>query len=340
MSRHKRAIILTGIVTTCAVGALLAALISGGSAATALDLSATKNYLAARRALETNVERSRAEPGSAVKTYAAMIADTCAGVLKGAPQIIRMQRYVRKGSTLVLAPRTVLLSDAAGGIEQTLRLKDASAIRNFTREVRGLHWSNAHLIKLVDALADEEEAQLEQEAPELCRDARTWAASGYRSLAVKTSRTGERLAAQKEILTRELSKDDCVNPYPGRAVLHVLERTMSSDQRKTAQALSRLEAHVAATNAAIVRSAVDELEKVLGSRLRADRGKFVWLVWCRRALQFPGPFNEARHDAMVEIPFRSATEGAGRYTSQELLGRLQPQPDRLGPGTERLDCES
>jgi hypothetical protein len=260
-------------MTTCAVGVLLAVLIGGGSAATALDRAATKNYLVARRALESHVEQSRTGRVRAVKTYVTTIANTCAGVLKGAPQIVKRKRYVREGSTLVLAPQTVLLSDAAGGIERALRLTAASAIRDFTRGVRGLRWSNALLIKLVDALADDEDAQLEQEAPELCRDARIWTASGYRSLAVQTSRNGEYLATRREVLTRELSKEGCVSPYPGRAVLHVLEQTMSSDQKQTARALSQLETRVAVTSAAIVRSAVAELEKILGGRLQAGRGQ-------------------------------------------------------------------
>jgi hypothetical protein len=139
MSRRKRTALLVGIATVFAVGALLAVLIHGSSATTAQDTAATKSYLAARRTLETNIEQSRAEHASAVKTYVAGIASTCAGALRGAPPITGKRRfYIRKGSTLVLAPRAILFSDASVGVEQTMQLAEVTAIREFTREVKGL----------------------------------------------------------------------------------------------------------------------------------------------------------------------------------------------------------
>jgi hypothetical protein len=267
MSHRKLTALLAGITTTCAVGVLLAVLIDGGSATTAPDREATKNYLAARRALETHVARSPAVHRSAAKTYVAGIANMCGGVLKHAPPITGQRRYMHEGSTIVLRPQAVLFSDAASGVEQAARRLDEVAIRRFTREVRGLRWSDSVLTKLVHTLGEIEDAQLEQETPELCRNARTWVASGYKSLAAGTSRTAERLAGLKESLNRALAKEGCVNPYPGRAVLHVLEQTMSSGQSGTAQELSRLEARANAKNEAIVDSAVARIEEVLGSRL-------------------------------------------------------------------------
>jgi len=256
-----------------AVGVLLTVFIAGGSATTARDRAATNEYLAIRGALVTHVEQSRTARGTAVATYVAGIASTCAGALKGAPPIRGKRRYVQKGSTLVLAPRTVLLLSAMGSVEQTMHLADAAAIREFIREARGLRWTDRVLTRLVHALADTEGAELEQEAPELCREAHAWAASGYKSIPVKTSRAAERRAAAEEVLTRELAKQHCVAPYPRRAVLHVLEQTMSHEQRTTAEEISRLEARVAVEDAPVVRDAVAQIERVLGTRLQVARGK-------------------------------------------------------------------
>lgn len=275
MSHRKRVTVLVGIATTCAVGALLAVLIDGGSARTAGDLAATKAYLAARRVLVTNIERSRVERGSAVKAYVAGIASTCEGVLRGAPPPIKGNRrfYIHKGSTLVLAPQAILFSDATVGVKQAMQPAEAAAVKEFTREVRGLHWTDSLLTRLVHALADVENARLEQEAPELCRDARAWAASGYKIIAARTSRTAERLAAAEEVLMQTLADGGCTGPYPGRAVLHVLERTTSHGERRTAEELSRLEGRLDARNAEAVQTAVTRIEKVLGSQLLSQSGK-------------------------------------------------------------------
>jgi hypothetical protein len=283
MNSRKRTALLAGIATVCAVGALLAVLIDGGPARTSRDPAATLSYLAARQTLLTNIKRSRANQTSAVKAYVAGIASTCAGALRGTPPPITGKRrfYVRKGSTLVLAPRAILFSDATAGVKRAMQPAETAAVREFIREVRHLRWSDSALTKLVHALADVEDAQLEQEAPaqleqetpELCRDARAWAASGYKIIAARTSRTAERVAAAEEVLMQALAAGGCTGPYPGRAVLHVLERTMSRGERRTAEELSRLEGRLHAQNAETLQTAVVQIEKVLGSRLLSKNGE-------------------------------------------------------------------
>jgi hypothetical protein len=273
MSARKRTALLAGLATLFAAGALLAVLIDGGAATTGQDAAATKSYVAERRTLETSIDRLRAESTGAVRTYVAGIAGACAGALRGAPPITGKRRlYVRKGSRLVLAPRVILFSDATVGGEQAMQLAAVAAIREFTRKVRGLRWTDNVSTKLVRALADVEDAQLELGAPELCRDARAWAASGYKWIAAHTSRTAERLGAARDVLMQALVKEGCSGPYPGRAVLHVLEQTMSRGERRTADELSRLEGRLAARNAETVQTAVAQIEKALGSRLLSKNG--------------------------------------------------------------------
>jgi hypothetical protein len=79
---------------------------------------------------------------------------------------------VREGNTVVLAPRALLFLDGAVGVEQAMQPAEAEAIKEFTREVKGLHWSDSVVTKLVHAFVDVEDGRLEQEAPKLCRDAR------------------------------------------------------------------------------------------------------------------------------------------------------------------------
>jgi hypothetical protein len=273
MIGRKRAVAVAGIATTCAVGALLAVVIAGGSASTAPDGTASSRYLVARRVLELNGERYWAMRRRAVKAYVTGIVHACGGVLRYAPPIRGNQRFERQGSTLVLAPQAILFSDAADGVEQAMRMPDAAAIERFTREVRGLRWTRAAVTELVQTLGETEEAQLEREAPELCRDARKWAASGYKALATQTSLAAERLAGLEASLTRALAQEHCVSPYPGRAVLQILEQVMSSGQKRTAQEVSRLEARVAGKEAAILDTAVVQIEEALGGRLRAHGGE-------------------------------------------------------------------
>lgn len=70
-----------------------------------------------------------------------------------------------------------------------------------------------------------------------------------------------------------LADGGCTSPYPGRAVLHVLERTASRGERRTAEELSRLEGRLDARNAETVQTAVMRIEKALGSRLLFKNGK-------------------------------------------------------------------
>jgi hypothetical protein len=275
MSSRKRTALLAGIATVCAVAALLAVLVDGDSAKTARDPAATLSYLAARQTLLRSIEQSRANQTSAVKTYVTGIASTCAGSLRGAPPPITGKRrfYVRKGSTLVLAPRAILVSGATVGVERAMQPAEAAAVREFTREVRGLRWADSDLTRIVHAFADVEDARLEQETPELCRYARAWAASGYKIIAARTSRTAERLAAAQAFLMQALAKGGCMGPYPGRAVLHVLDQAMSRGERRTAEGLSHSEGRLDARNAETVQTAVVQIEKVLGSRLLSKNGK-------------------------------------------------------------------
>jgi hypothetical protein len=179
----------------CAVAALLAVVITGGSARMARDGAATNIYLAARRVVEAHMERFWATRRGAVKTYVAGIAHTCGGALRHAPPITGNRSYELQGSKLVLSPWAILFFDTTGGVEQAMRLPaDAAAVGRFARQVRGLRWTDPAVTELVRTLGETEEAQLEREAPELCRDARAWAASGYKSLAAQTSRAAERLA--------------------------------------------------------------------------------------------------------------------------------------------------
>jgi hypothetical protein len=273
MSGRKRVAVLAGFATTCAVAVMLAVTITGGSARTVRDGAATNVYLAARRVVEAKIERLWAKRSSAVSTYVSGIVDTCGGALRHAPPITGNGSYELQGSKLRLSPRAILFFDATGGVEQAMRLPaDAAAVLSFTREVRGLRWTDAGVTELVRTFGETEEAQLKQEAPELCRGVREWVASGYKSLAPQTSRAAERAAGLEATLTRALAKEHCVSPYPGRAVLHVLEQIMSSGQRMTAREISRLEARVAGKEAAILDSAVAQIERALGGRLRAHGG--------------------------------------------------------------------
>jgi hypothetical protein len=179
---------------------------------------------------------------------------------------------VSHGSTLTLDPQAILFFDTTVAVERTMDLVDANAIKEFGRETKRLRWTDPALTTLVNALARVEDAPLEQETPELCRDAHAWAASAYRSLPARTSQAAERFGEAQEILSRELAKLDCVSPYPGRAVLHALEHGMSPEQRTAAEGLSRLEARLDAENGTIVNDALAQIEKVLGSRLSAENG--------------------------------------------------------------------
>lgn len=256
----------------CATGVLLAVVTDGGSSTIQRDRAVTNRYLAARRVFATHLERSQTERDSAVRAYVAGIASSCAGALRGAPPIMGKPGTVREGNTVALAPRALLFLDAAVGVKQRMQLVETAAISEFTREVRGLRWSDSVLTKLVHAFVDVEDGRLEQEAPKLCRDARAWAGSDYKILAAHTSRTAEGFGGAREVLMHALADGGCNGPYPGRAVLHVLERAASRGERRTAEELSHSEARTTRENAELIDNAIAQIERLLGTGQGSVRG--------------------------------------------------------------------
>ncbi len=272
MSSGKRRALLMGLAVACALGIGLSFVIGGSSAAPKRDRDATEGYLAARGVFAEQLERARTRRTAVVKAYVAEIAATCSAALRDAPTAREEEPYRQQGSKLVLAPRTALFLDATLGIEQTMRVSDGTAIKVFTRRVRGLRWADSDLTKLVQAFADAEDAQLEGEVPNLCEDARAWSASGFRAVPAHPSDNGERIAATRATLTRQLASAHCRSPYPGPAILHVLQRATPSANLRTAQEISAWEMRYAIREGLIVENALAQIENVLGTRLRMKSG--------------------------------------------------------------------
>lgn len=70
-----------------------------------------------------------------------------------------------------------------------------------------------------------------------------------------------------------LADGGCNGPYPGRAVLHVLERATSRGERRTAEELSHSETRTTRENAELIDNAIAQIERLLGTRLQLVRRK-------------------------------------------------------------------
>lgn len=207
-----------GWVTVLAALAVLLVAPAGTSAkahGTPQDRAATRAYLEAKYAYEQSLVATAPASTAAVDVLARGLASECPGVLAGAPR-----RGLGEVSTKqALSPRQQgedsRRERQAGALEQelgfALELPALTANRQaalaYVHAVSALRWSSAAVTTLEHAGARELEWLLDSNAPAVCADMRSWAASGYTTLSAATrtrSEESEALVATLIGAVREL----------------------------------------------------------------------------------------------------------------------------------------
>jgi hypothetical protein len=203
---YRRAGILGGLLA-------LAALPST-AAATPLDVVSTRAYLRADNALTRSAKAHlhRAEAGVGALTR--QIGRECPHIAAGAPQ----------------SPEAELLyEEIVAAVTHTVYHVDSAVLGRFTSTVGGLRWSSPRVTRAVHAYTSRLHGLATLGLPNVCADAKAWAASGFTALPAATRLIAQQLKTSEEAGPMELS--------PG--VLRPYERP---EESRTIAETARLEA--------------------------------------------------------------------------------------------------
>jgi hypothetical protein len=95
----------------------------------------------------------------------------------------------------------------------------------FAHTIRGLHWSNHKLTRMVDAYATKLEGFATLAAPGICADVKAWAATGYATLPAST------VAFDKGFYAYDIEAEEVslrlLRPYESATEASLLRRTES-----------------------------------------------------------------------------------------------------------------
>jgi hypothetical protein len=174
------------------------------------NVASTETYIRAYYALVRTAKTKVPVQQAVAADLVRKVSSHCAGVLVGSPHN---------------TDSAALDREALGAVSIAILSPDRQAITHFARAVKSLRWSSPKLTRLVKAYAEKLKAEGALTAPDLCRDMKTWATSGFRTVPGNVTRfnRASRAAAKgpQEIPSRLLAA--YASPR-GKATLHTIER--------------------------------------------------------------------------------------------------------------------
>lgn len=135
------------------------------------NAAATRIYINANYALVSTARTNLAAAKAAIDSLASQVAGECPLVAADAPQNHDAEQ---------------LSNEVVGALEIAAYQADKESMVAFAHTIRGLHWSNRKLTRMVHAYATKLEGFPTLTPPTICADVGAWAASGYRTLPATT----------------------------------------------------------------------------------------------------------------------------------------------------------
>ncbi len=151
------------------------------------NIRATHAYLLARYRLERARESELRAGVRLAREYGERFERECAGVLAGAPKLTVEHP---NPNTLRLGPEPALDFgiEALGTFSGLFAKPTTVAVIQFERRVEHLRWADRELTNLVHVGARQDAREVEEPTPDLCADAKFWAATGFREVSPATRR--------------------------------------------------------------------------------------------------------------------------------------------------------
>jgi hypothetical protein len=213
------------------VSGVIAASAQAGSG----DANTTRAYLRADELLLRSTLRDVPAGAAALARFDASVNTECQGVLTGAPKV-RVE--TPRPGELRLGPRESLefSLETLDAVSIVLEEPNRPPLRRFSRTISRLRWTSRSLTRLVRSNATAQLAQAETTPPNLCADAKAWAASGYKTLSPGTERF---LKHQKAIEAVAAGQGEFLES-PERAIVRRLRRFENASARRAARHVARL----------------------------------------------------------------------------------------------------
>ena len=188
--------------------AALALLLPSAAFARSRNAAATRAYVDANYALVRVARANLATGKAAIKSLADTVAGECPLAAVDSPQNHDSEQ---------------LSNEVVGAIEIAAYQPDKASMLAFAHTVRGLHWTNRELTRMVDGYAAKLEGFTTLAPPAICADVRAWAASGYATLPATTVSFDEGFYAD-DIEAEEVSLR-LLRPYESATEASLLHRT-------------------------------------------------------------------------------------------------------------------
>jgi hypothetical protein len=121
-----------------------------------------------------------------------------------------------------------LSNEVVGALEVAAYQPDKESMVAFAHTIRGLHWSNHKLTRMVDAYATKLEGFSTLAAPNICADVKAWAATGYATLPAST------VAFDKGFYAYDIEAEEVslrlLRPYESATEASLLRRTLRLEE--------------------------------------------------------------------------------------------------------------
>ncbi len=196
------------------------------------NVVATETYINANYTLVQTARANLPAAQTAINSLGERVAGECPLVAAQAPQNHGAEQ---------------LSDEVVGALEVVAYEADKASMLAFAHVVRGLHWSNHKLTRMVHAYATKLEGFPTLGLPNICADVGAWASSGFRTLAPST------VAFDKGVETFGIEAEE--------VSLHLLRPYESATEASLLRRTKRLEEPLAEFEA----EAVSDYSKILNS---------------------------------------------------------------------------
>jgi hypothetical protein len=138
--------------------------------------------------------------------------------------------------------------------------------------VRSLAWSDRKVTSIIHAIVDTEAAWMNEVVPDVCRDIKTWTASGYRKLPARIQRIPFGIRPFPGRVVRELTAMGYGKRFPERDILQLLKNYEQSGEGITSASVEQLEIKMATKESEALQRGARRIDKAMSLEAHGAAG--------------------------------------------------------------------
>ncbi len=188
---------------------LVLMVLPAAASAKPLDVASTRIYVRADNALTRSAKSHLRSAEASVHALTRQIARECPRVTAGAQQDQEAE---------------LLYEEVVAAVTHTVYHVDRAAIERFANTALSLRWSNPRVTRVVHAYASRLHGLATLGLPNVCTDAKAWAASAFTALPAATRLIAQQLKTSEEAGPMELP-EGLLHPYVRSDESHLIAET-------------------------------------------------------------------------------------------------------------------